>query len=82
MKKCNFCGHTNLREDRVQYLYKHDDRFLLVNDVPCEECSFCGEQYFKAGVLKKIEKDFHAIYETGKKTKKNIRVPVENFSSI
>ena len=58
MKVCNFCGNRNFKEKNVQYIYKHDDQFLVVNNVPCEECEFCGEQYFKADVLKRIEKSF------------------------
>jgi len=82
MKKCNFCGNKYFRENKVQYMYKHDGHFLIINDVPCEECSFCGEQYFKAPVLKKIENDFQAIYKSGKKARKVIKVPIEEFSSI
>jgi YgiT-type zinc finger domain-containing protein len=76
--KCNFCGNKNFKEKNVQYIYKHNGAFMLVNNVPCEECTFCGEQYFKAAVLKKIEKDFNAI-QAGKKTSTEIMVPVEEF---
>jgi len=55
-KVCNFCGNKNFRIKKVQYIYRHDGKFLIVNDVPCEECEYCGEQYFKSDVLKKIEK--------------------------
>jgi len=83
MKKiCNFCGNKNFREKYVQYIYKHDDQFLVVNNVPCEECEYCGEQYFKADVLKKIEKDYGDIYLSGKRAKKEIKVPVEEFVEI
>lgn len=83
MKKiCNFCGNKNFREKYVQYIYKHDDQFLVVNNVPCEECEYCGEQYFKADVLKKIEKDFGDIYLFGKRAKKELKVPVEEFVEI
>ncbi len=34
MKVCNFCGNKNFREKHVQYIYKHNDRFLVVNNVP------------------------------------------------
>ena len=66
----------------MQYIYKDNDRFLVVNNVPCEECEYCGEQYFKAEVLKKIEKDFDEIYRSGKKAKREVRVPVEEFVEI
>jgi len=63
-------------------MYRRDDKFLIVNNVPCEECEYCGEQYFKAEVLKKIEKDFNDIYLTGKKAKREVEVPVEEFVEI
>lgn len=54
----------------------------MVNNVPCEECEYCGEQYFQAKVLKKIEKQFDEIYSFGKKAKSEIKVPVEEFVNI
>lgn len=54
----------------------------MVDNVPCEECEYCGEQYFKAEVLKKIEENFGAIYFSGKKAKKEVTVPVEEFAEI
>ncbi len=81
-KVCNFCGDKNFRKKRVQYIYKHEDNFLIVNNVPCEKCEHCGEQYFKAGVLKKIERDFERIYSLAKRPKKKIEVPVEEFANL
>lgn len=82
MKGCNFCGNKNFRERHVQYIYRHDEQFLVVNNVPCEECEYCGEQYFKAEVLKKIEKDFKDIYLSGKKPGREVKVPVEEFVGL
>lgn len=83
IKICNFCGNKNFNEKQVQYIYRHDSQMLVVNNVPCEECEYCGEQYFKAKVLRKIEKEFKAIFMEGKKrTVKQIRVPVEEFVEI
>jgi len=82
MKVCNFCGNKNFREKHTQYIYKHNDQFLIVNNVPCEECEYCGEQYFKSEVLKKIEENFNSIYLSGKKAKKEIAIPVEEFVEI
>lgn len=79
-KVCNFCGNKNFREEKVQYIYKHDGQFMVVNDVPCEQCEYCGEQYFKAEVLKKIEDDFKQVYSNRKKADREIRVPVEQFT--
>lgn len=83
MKKiCNFCGNKNFKENQVQYIYRHNGQFLVVNSVPCEECEFCGERYFRAEVLKKIEQEFNAIYSSGKKVKREVKVPVEEFLEI
>ena len=78
-KICNFCGNKNFREKEVQYIYQHDGKYLIVNNVPCEECDYCGEQYFEAQSLKKIESDFNQIYVSGKEPKNKIEVPVEEF---
>jgi len=55
---------------------------MIVNDVPCLECEFCGEEYFEADVLKIIESDFQAIEANSKKPQRLIEVPVEDFASI
>ena len=81
-KVCNFCGNKNFKKKSVQYIYKNNDKFLLVNNVPAEVCEYCGEQYFKAEVLKKIEKDFNNIYFSHKKAKQEIKLPIEEFVDI
>ena len=80
--KCPFCGHRNMAAKQVEYLYRLGERFMMVTDVPCLECEFCGEQYFEAAVLKRIEADFMAIQNTGKKPMKTIQVPVEAYSNL
>jgi YgiT-type zinc finger domain-containing protein len=81
-KVCNFCGNKNFRDKAVQYIYRYAGQFLMVNNVPCEVCEYCGEQYFRGTDLEKIEADFKAIYSSGKKVKKEIAVPVEEFAEI
>ena len=60
-KICNFCGNKNFKEKRVQYIYKHDDRFLVMNNVPVEEfveiwnASFC---YKKEKLINRNRLDF------------------------
>ena len=54
--KCVFCGHKDIQHSQTQYIYRHNDKFLIVNDVPCLQCTYCGEQYFEGYVLKNIEK--------------------------
>lgn len=81
-KICNFCGNKSFRNKHVQYIYRHNGQFLIVENVPCEECEYCGEQYFKSEVLKKIERDFLDIYSHKKKLKRRIEVPIEEFAEL
>ncbi|MFP4422575.1 MAG: type II toxin-antitoxin system MqsA family antitoxin [Desulfococcaceae bacterium] len=82
MKTCLSCGNKNFRYTRTQYIYRRNDKFLIVNHVPCEECEYCGEQYFQAPVLKKIENEFNAIHHQGKKAKTQVPVPMEHFGEL
>jgi len=79
---CHFCGNKNFKKGMVQYIYRHDNHFLIVNDVPCEQCEYCGEQYFEGKVLRAIEEEFKQIYQRGKKAKKELNVPVEQFMEL
>lgn len=80
--KCHFCGNKNFKLARVQYIYKHNNQFLIVNDVPCEQCEYCGEEYFEGKVLTQIEEEFHRIHAQGKKAKNELRVPIEQFPEL
>ncbi len=82
MKVCHFCGNKNFKSANVQYTYKRDSRYVIVEGVPCEQCEYCGEHYFEASVLKLIEKEFEAIYFHGKEVEHQITIPVESYSEI
>ena len=82
MKQCHFCGNKNFRQTACQYTYRRDGKYLLVDKVPCTQCGFCGEQYFAAEVLKKIEAEFEAIHLHGKKPPREMIIPVEQFREI
>jgi len=79
-KICNFCGNKNSNKMVTQYIYRNNGKFMIVEDVPCEQCEYCGEQYFAADVLKKIETDFTAVYSHNKKATQEIVIPVEQFA--
>lgn len=78
--QCSFCGHSKSTFKKTRYIYRRGEDFLIVNNVPCEECEFCGEHYFETKVLEKIEKDFQDIKSGAKKTQ-TLNVPVEQFAS-
>ncbi|MEA1916525.1 MAG: type II toxin-antitoxin system MqsA family antitoxin [Campylobacterota bacterium] len=82
MNSCSFCGNRNIKKVDVQYTYKHNDKYLLIDKVPCLQCEYCGEQYFEAKVLKQIENEFSDIYSGKKKVNRQILVPIENFNDL
>ena len=82
MNICHFCGNKNFKESKVQYTYRRDNRYIIVDEVPCEQCEFCGEQYFEASVLKNIEIEFDEIHSKGKSIKNKVVVPIEAYTDI
>jgi YgiT-type zinc finger domain-containing protein len=80
--KCHFCGNKNFKQTKVQYIYKYNSQFLIMDDVPCEQCEFCGEQYFEGKILRQIEDEFNRIYVQGKKPIKELRIPIEPFAEV
>ncbi len=81
-EQCAFCGNRNLTPKTTRYLHQRDEEMLIVEDVPCLECDFCGEQYFDVGVLKRIEADHRDIAEHRRQPARYIQVAVEAFDGM
>lgn len=80
-EQCVFCGNKHLTAKTTRYLHQNQDEMLIVEQVPCIECDFCGEQYFDIEVLKKIEADHDDINEHRKQPSRFVRVAVEEFNA-
>jgi YgiT-type zinc finger domain-containing protein len=81
-ENCVFCGHKHLSNKTTRYIYQKNQQLLVIDHVPCLECAFCGEQYFDAIVLQKIEADYNAISNAKKQPLRFMQVAVEDFSSF
>ena len=82
-KHCVFCGHKHLDRKTTRNIYQKDQQMLVVENVPCLECTFCGEQYFDAGVLQKIENDYLAItHHQQRQPRRVMQVAVEDFAAL
>ncbi|MCQ8105465.1 type II toxin-antitoxin system MqsA family antitoxin [Methylomonas sp. SURF-2] len=81
-EQCSFCGHKHLSHKLTRYLHQQGDELLIIDDVPCLECDFCGEQYFEAAVLKAIEAEHLAIINHQKKPTWIKPVAVESFAAL
>ncbi|SIQ11418.1 YgiT-type zinc finger domain-containing protein [Alkalispirochaeta americana] len=80
--KCQFCGQSEFTQKSVQYIYRRDGHFFVVNNVPCEECNSCGERYYAAKNLKRIEAEFEALERGEKTARQEVTVPVEEFAEF
>ena len=70
--KCYFCGGT-VSERRVTVDYRWgEDLLAIIENVPAGVCTVCGEQYFKAQVIKAMERTAHSKT----KPKKTQNIPV------
>ncbi|MCK4312137.1 MAG: type II toxin-antitoxin system MqsA family antitoxin [Candidatus Cloacimonetes bacterium] len=81
MKKvrCNFCGSDRYEERKIEYLYSHKGKHLLVFDTPVEICLNCGMVYYDGAVLKDIERRFFAIQNKIEKPEHYIKMPAEVY---
>lgn len=60
--RCYFCK-GNLEESTTEYIEKIDNFIVVIENIPCEKCSQCGEAYFSDKVAEKIEKILDSIQQ-------------------
>lgn len=80
MVQCNFCGSDRYDERRIEYLYSHQGKYLLVPNTPVEVCLNCGMIYYDAAVLKEIERRFFAIQDRLEEPDRYIKVPEKSYA--
>lgn len=80
IKRCNFCGSDCYEERRIEYLYSHSGKYLLVPDTPVEICRDCGMVYYDAGILKEIERHFFAIENKTEAPDRYIQMPTKKLA--
>jgi YgiT-type zinc finger domain-containing protein len=77
---CNFCGGEKFVTRRIEYLYSHEGKYLIVPNTPIEVCLNCGMIYYEASVLKKIEQRFFAIQQHRETPDRYIQVPTAIYA--
>jgi YgiT-type zinc finger domain-containing protein len=43
---CTSCGADDVHRTEVRSAFWHDDRLVVVEDIPALRCDSCGEQFF------------------------------------
>jgi len=73
---CTYCG-GRVKERRVQKPCFWGDKLIALADkVPAGVCEQCGERYYKAAVLKRIEADLKT-----RRGARRIRLPVIEYAA-
>ena len=61
--RCYFCG-GDVSEKSVTVDYRWGDELMaIIDNVPAGVCPGCGEQYFRAEIVKEMEKLAHSREE-------------------
>ncbi len=48
----------------TQYYSKLPDGYVIIENVPCERCDFCGEIYFSMSVMERVDEIIAAMKMT------------------
>lgn len=73
--QCPFCGGHEFEEQRTDYLYSHDGKYLLVPNMPVLVCATCGMVYYHGSVLEEVERHFLNIYSQHEQPDGYIQMP-------
>lgn len=78
MSKCYFCGGKT-RIKKIDVDFRWGDKLFVIQNVPVEICTKCGERYYSAKVSHKMDKIVQKSLKKEKKPKQILEVPVFNF---
>lgn len=78
---CGQCGGPNLRNERVRSAFWHDDRLVVIEDIPALVCGSCHEQFYDDTTVVLIDL-FRGEGFPPEKAREEIRVPVFSLQDI
>ena len=57
---CTFCK-GKLEVSTTEYVEKIDNFIIVIENIPCEKCTQCGESYFSTNVIDRLEKILNSV---------------------
>jgi len=78
---CPICG-SPMTHERIDYIDKNDENYLIIRDVPVQECIENGHQFFPAAIAKEIERLFELDRNHALQPKEIVRVPVVELEKV
>ncbi|MFQ6094096.1 MAG: YgiT-type zinc finger protein [bacterium] len=77
-ERCDFCDTGKLELKHVREIYRHREKFVIIDNVPAYVCNVCRERCHRAEVGKRMRD----IAENKQQIRAQITVPVAEFESI
>ena len=74
--KCVFCGGEAVKAE-VTFTYEEEGKFLIIEHVPAEICTRCGEKMYSPEVTDELLR----FAREGTKPARRIEVPVYDFAA-
>lgn len=75
IKVCPICG-SEMTHETIDYIDKSGENYLIIRDVPVQECLEHGHQFFHATVAKEIERLFELDRKHALRPQEVVSVPV------
>ena len=73
--KCNVCGVGTREPKTIDEAFLIDGRWIVVEHIPAEVCSHCGEVSFDAGITDRVRQ----IVQSGKRPRTAIEADVYEY---
>ena len=67
---CMYCKGDELTDSVTTHVVSYEDCLIIIKNVPCLECSLCGEKYYSDEVAVQLDK----IVSAAKKMTQEISV--------
>jgi YgiT-type zinc finger domain-containing protein len=74
---CEYCDGT-VHPSRVTAFWRHEKNMVAIEGVPAGVCNRCGERYYDAEVVRRME----LIVKHRDKAKRRLKVPVMKFDTV
>ena len=65
--RCMSCKTERLIDSSTTYIAQLNDCYVIVEHVPCKKCEQCGEEFFTASVMEKIDEILDKIQNIASK---------------
>lgn len=72
MFRCHVCGSTQAKKGLVNEIFQIDDKPVLVEHIPANICTHCGEETFSSKTMGKVRRMVHGEAKPVKSVSMNV----------